>query len=590
MCDQAVLANQSVGCSGIYTRKVFNAMKLEREIQDWVVQLASINRRHGESDFSTVLRYDSSPLSQEMKAIVEGFGFKGTLASSRHRSVHQACRVLRSLVEPRFWSADKNISKTPGQILKPDLVLEDEISGAFVIVELKRSRKAAREFATELLAYANCLIQQHQGSQVFLVLVSTSWAPLERLAFAELALRHIPVLALEYREEGGDERTPTLWVRSDLLPVAGVEPFPAHALLVDTKVFLLPVKWSSAESWINRIEHTVTALTREAEKERASGFVIVWNLPHEVPSQSGNKTEVRVFVSMAVRNPCRPQKFPDFQNEQESIDFAWSNSVETLTDDTAVRLLLDLKFGEDVQYFSSENEGTWNDLCGRLEREDACIQRFYGFGEIGYQVDRWCSQKRYALRPVILDITLFPSWHPLTWLQALESLIVPDEQEDEDQLAWHAFRRGEELGKFRASHSIPREGRHFGQAVSQMRFARTWCDFFAARQDAPIIPAKITNSGLRLSLVQLDSAISFALSCVEEEGALASLCFALGYYAGSDSCNVDYLVKLRHGLRMEGISFPHKLDAMVDELERRQKHNLTPDIGHPPASLGRKGW
>lgn len=275
-------------------------MRLEREIQDWIVQLAGNSHGLGGSDFSSVLRYDNSPLSQEMRAWVERFGLDGALAPTRHRSVHAACRVLRSLVEPRFRRADTNISETPGQILKPDLVLEDEISGAFVIVELKRSRKAAREFATELLAYANCLVQQHQGSQVFLVLVSTSWAPLEQLAFAELAQRHIPVLALEYREEDPGESTPTLWVRSDLLPGASVGPFPAHALLVDTKVFWLPASWwrwsPSPALWMNRIEHAVAALIREAERGHASGFVIVWHLPHEVPSQGGNRSEVRVFV------------------------------------------------------------------------------------------------------------------------------------------------------------------------------------------------------------------------------------------------------------------------------------------------------
>lgn len=549
-------------------------MRLEREIQDWIVQLTDDNRRLGGSDFSSVLRYDNSPLSQEMRARVEGFGRDGALAPTRHRSVHEACRVLRSLDEPRFRSADTNISKTPGQILKPDLVLEDEISSAFVIVELKRSRKAAREFATELLAYANCLVQQHPGSQVFLVVVSTSWAPLEQLAFAELAQRHIPALALEYREEGSGEATPTLWVRSDLLPVASVEPFPAHALQVDTKVFWLPANWfrsaSRATLWMNHIEHAVAALIREAERGHASGFVIVWYLPHEVPSQGCNRWEVRAFVSMAVRNPCRPQEFPDFKDEEEGFSFAMSNTFSELSDDTAVRLLLDLELGEDLQYFPSEHEGSWDDLRARMEHENAYILRFDGFGEIGDQVSRWRTQKRHALRPVAPDITALPAWHPLTWLSALESLIDPGGQEDGDPLAWHAFHRGEGLGKFCGTYWAGWGDRHFGRAAAQAYFVRTWCDFFAGKQGAPLLRTQInrSGSGILCAPAQLDRAIRFASSRVAEEGSLARLCFDLGYHAGSGCGNVDYLVSQRHELRKDGKRLPQKLDARVDELER----------------------
>lgn len=554
-------------------------MRLESEIQEWIAHLAGKNRRPGKSDLFSVLRYDESPLSQEMKAQVKGFGLDGGLAPFRHRAAHEACRVLRSLVEPRFRSANTNISETSGQILKPDLVLEDENSGAFVIVELKRSRKAAREFATELLAYANCLTQQHPGAQMFLVLVSTSWTHLEQHAFAELAQRHIPVLALEYRDVEPGESTPTLRVRSDLLPVASVEPFPPHALLVETKVFWLPASWRSlprAAHWLNRIEHAVIALAREAERGRASGFVIVWHLPHEMPSRSPNGLEVKVFVSMAVRNPCRPQEFPEFKNDEEAEAFSWSNSSHEFKDDTAVRLLLNLEIGEKVQFFSSESEGTWNDLYARLESENADIVRFDSFGKIGDQVSNWRTQKRYALGPVISDITSLPTWHPLTWLSALESLINTSEQDEGDPLAWHAFRRGEDLSRFSGSDFALRRGCHFGRAAAQARFARTWCDFFAGHHGAPKLFAQIDNSGFRCDATHLDRAIQFASCRVAEEGELARYCFALGYHVGSGCNNLDYLVNHRYVLREDGISLPQKLEAKIDELERLYRHYLRP--------------
>jgi hypothetical protein len=330
---------------------------------------------------------------------------------------------------------------------------------------------------------------------------------------------------------------------------------------------------------MNRIEHAVAALTREAERGgKASGFVIVWYRPHDEPSHSGKRLEVRLFVSMAVRNPCRPQEFPSypdefpsFPEEEEDIDFVESNSFP---DDTAVRLLLGLELGENPQSWSPESEGTWDDLRARLEREDACILRFDGFGEIGDQVSRWRTQKRHALRPIVPDITALPAWHPLTWLCALESLIDSSEQEDGDPVAWHAFSRGEGISKLSAPHLASHSCRHFGQTVAQVCLARTWCDFFATHQGAPQLQTQINHFGLRNASDQLVLAIRFAFSRVAEEGMLASLCFALGYYEGSGHGNVDDLVSQRHKLRMDGISLPQKLDAKVDALEHFNKLHL----------------
>jgi hypothetical protein len=90
---------------------------------------------------------------------------------------------------------------------------------------------------------------------------------------------------------------------------------------------------------VNKIEHAVLGLVREAEKGWVSGFLIMWWQAHEVPDQSRGVPEVRLFVSMAVRNPCRPQEIPKFKNEEEELDFALSNTYTKPFDDTAIRLL-----------------------------------------------------------------------------------------------------------------------------------------------------------------------------------------------------------------------------------------------------------
>ncbi len=548
-------------------------MRLEREIQDWIVGLARART------LSSVLRYGKDPLSQEMEALVHGFGPDSGLSPSRHRSVHEACRVLKSLIEPRFSGANKNISDVRGEQLLPDLVLEDEISSAFVVVELKRCRKAAREFATELLAYAHCLTRQHPGSQVFLVLVSASWAPLEQHAISEMARRNIPVLPLEYRDVEEGETTQTLRVRSDLLPVANVEPFPPSALLVDTKTFLMPAHWRlpmGQAPWLNRIEHAVAGLVREAEKAGSSGFVIVWFHPHEKPYHAPDEPELRLYVSMAVRNPCRPDMTRMSKQPLKGDPFAGANSFYPLTDDTAVRLLLGLEVGGGVRSYSSESEGTWSQLHARLEDENAFIVRFDSFGEIGDQVSNWRTHKRYMANGVIPDITILPSWHPLTWLSALESLIESTDQEEEDAVAWHAYHRGQHLGRLCGPEFLNCKDSHFGWAVAQARFASAWCDYFASHSGAPSLSLYRLVGGIRCDDKQVEHAINFAAHQVEKEGELAHCCFALGYHDGSSCDNLKFLVDKRSVLRARGIALPPALDAKLDELERRLGSSFRP--------------
>lgn len=554
-------------------------MRPEKEIQSWLEELVK-EVRPGAPTLCSVLRYDDSPLSVQMRACVNYTRSPEDFDVPNHRSVQQACRVLRALVEPRFRSADKNISQTPGVTLKPDLVLEDVISGALVLIELKRERTAARQFATELLAYANYLINQHPGSKIFVILVSTTWTALERLAFAELAHGPHPALALEYREEGQLNTSPTLWVRSDLLPVANVAPFHARALEVHTKTFFLPAHWdrwaAKTAPWLNRMEHAVAALVRSAEKERTSGFVLIWSHPHELPSQGHEGATVHLYVSMAVRNPCRVQELPEFDNDEAALDFAWSNDEEVLSNDAAVRHLLRFELDPHLRSYSSEHEGSWDDLQARLEREGASVQHFAAFGEIGDHIAAWRTHQRRALYPLIPDITAFPAWHPLTWLLPLESLIDSRDQENGDPLAWHGFHCGKDLARYAVRPWAPRTVRNFLDATVQARFAKTWCDRFAHQPDAPSLPIHLSAQGLHSKAYSLEPAIEFALACVAEAGALARYCFALGYHVGSGRDNVEHLVTARRQLQDAKLRLPRKLNELADKVENEFNRHSSP--------------
>ncbi|MDQ0740399.1 hypothetical protein [Pseudomonas sp. W4I3] len=539
-------------------------MRHEKEIQKWLEELAGKNSRSCSGELYASIRFADDPLSLEMKGEVERRWQHG-ISPDRHRAAREACRVLQSLKEPRFYSANTNISHIPGKILKPDLVLEDEISGAFVIVEIKRSQKAAREFATELLAYANCLCSQHPGSKVFFVLVSTSWAPLEQHAIDQLALWDIPTLALEYREPNLVEMEQTLWVRSDLLPEVCRKTFPPAALEVHTKVFFLPRLWWNDSTWFRKIDHAAERIAREAERARASGFLVVWSIPME----RSEHNQTRLFVSMAVRNPCRPQQFPEFNTVEEYEEFAWSNDFTELSDDTSIRLLLDLEVGEDTYSYSPELEGSWDDLRTRLERENANLWSFNSFGEIADKVHSWRNVSRYSLSPVIADITSYPSWHPVTWLPALESLIAREAFEGEKLKLWLALRRGEKLEKIGRSGLRRRWLNNFRWAVSQAEFACAWVEFIESNEGASAFNVNLFSPSDIFNRFEWESAINAAYHYMESEGELVAYCFYLGVQRERGRIDINHFRERREVLRRKGIHVPHWVEEIANSLVRQ---------------------
>jgi hypothetical protein len=540
-----------MGCSQV---------RLEKEIQNWLEILVGKGSLTGCGDLYSAIRYDGSPLSLEMKGTVE-YIWGQRVTPQRHRAVHEACRVLKSLIEPRFYSANENIG-TPSEILRPDIILEDEISSAFVIIEIKRSRKAAREYATELLAYANALTRQHPGSQVFFVIISTTWATIEQHAFSKLIDWGIPCVALEYREECESESSQTLWVRSDILPEVNASKFPSKALRVETKVFWLSSNWLDT-STVNVINHAVSCVLREAEKTRASGFIIVWWHPHETPDRS----QIRLYVSMAVRNSIREQKIPEFKNDIEALDFAWSNTFTELYDDTAIRLLLNFELERDAEYYSSESEGLWADLYERMMVEKASIFSFDSFGEIGDHISTWRMQARSDFASIMSDTALLATWHPLTWLPPLEFLIE-DLTKYKGDSALDAFHLGIKLGGLCGISRMQARltARDFGWGVAQANFAKSWCDYFSHRVDAPNLHSELGFNHFRLSNANIERALDYACGQMSEGGALVELCFVVGIQVATDDHYMSFLETRSAHLLRQGIRIPKRVIEEVNKV------------------------
>jgi hypothetical protein len=387
-----------------------------------------------------------------------------------------------------------------------------------VVIELKRDRAAAREFATELLAYADCLRRQQPRASVFLVAVSTSWRPLETHALAQLQEGRFPVLPLQFEEGRHGSR---LRVRTDLLVH---EPYDGRihsdALLVETKTFLDPAR---GRRW-NQAAHVLRDISHGAAQGTASGFALAWRVSSDA-----------VLVSMAVHDPSHDPQLPhgpmssDDAPTGEDLDRAFLNNPWHFGDDTATRLLLDAQLGVGIESYSSESEGTWKQLESRLLREDAEVLGFEAFGDFGDRVRRWLASDRDRFAPMVADLTAFPPWHPLTWLPLLDSLVHAGETENSVPLKDRASRIGEAIARFTYRPPFG-SACHFGRGAAQARFLAAW-EEIKSLTGKPIPPLVHVVSGAEIwfgSQEVRDEAVGLAFSRVRELGEMVGAAFLAG--------------------------------------------------------------
>lgn len=489
----------------------------EAEIQTWMENLL-----HSEK-FARALRYGTGPVDQELQSAAKN----GASRYGHNRIVHGACRVLQSFIEPHFQSANRNIAEEADVILKPDLLLQDVISGAFVIVEIKRSSGAARQGPTELLAYANGLRKLRPGAQIFFVLISTSWRPLETHALAQLLEGKFPVLPLEYREH---ETEPTLLVRADLLRSTRAR-LSEDRLLAYTKAVEVPNELRARA--VALAESAVEDLIRRAAHETAGGVVLAWRTSVD---------QTTIYISVAVHDPwseCDSSRPSDagiltVASTDDDLDRAFANSSYEYDDDTAFRLLSSIKFTvDDTRY--PESEGSWEILQKRLVADRAEVISSGFFGEIADRISSWIQSNRADFDPLVRDWNYFDRRHPLAWLPALDSLFLEDAQES-DEPAMRAFRCGKAYGNFElinAGWQCSRRPGHFGRTEAEARFLAAWREMRFLTNE-PLRTLTVGVSPKQLFLRQRDwarwnDAVSEAYVYLNKRDNAAGFCFILGY-------------------------------------------------------------
>lgn len=550
-------------------------MPLESEIQKWMVSLLDGTDARRRNLWS-VLTFNNDTLGQALERGRLPKIFPNVSENPFiHRAAREAYRVLESFHEPIFRSADKNISEQVGERLRPDVVLQDSISGAFIIIEIKRSKATAREFGTELLAYSESLLEQYPGSQIFYVQVSTSWAALEKRAFMRLAKKHLSVLPLEFVEGNQGKEGWTLKVRSDLLPKSHVRPFPEEALQIHTKTFLIPKRQHREGLNVHRIQQLVSSVAREADKGGTTGFIIAWYEPDDLYARYDN--EFRIFISMGVRDPQHSDLKSTIESDAYNIDFesikddeiSFEVPYEPPFDDTPVRFLQDLEIIPGGRVYSAESDLPWNLFIERLSQNKKEILVFDSYGEIADHISRMRIYERTSFNGLIRDITLFPSWHPINWLVFLERYIFTPVQPSVDP-AMLAYKIGLDLGKvflFKEKKNLT--PRNFAFALAQIRFIQTWFRYFESnplRRNKSIF---INTSGYALDFDYMQQLFNVALNQIASSGDRQKVCLLLGYHESNECNNQNYILNEWKRLQTMEVQMPKELEINIFNIKQR---------------------
>ena len=546
-------------------------MVKEIEIQHWmenffkdpISELTKSKPSPSKPDFFDSLDFMDDPAGQTLKYthLTSGSGHTFHDAEYKlHRHIREAARVLDGLIEPKLLIADEDISKINRQVLRPDLVLQDPASSAYIIIEIKRDKRTARQFGTELLAYANVLIDQYRASQVFLVQISTTWSALERQAFTRLAKKNFPILPLEFIEGDNGEQNWRLKVRSDLIPKSNTKCFSEDSIQILTKTFFIRPDMLKSEIARNCVKHAISSLIHDANKIGTSGFLLVW---HESEFMAHEKDfTIRLFVSFAVINAR------SFNN----------HSTDVLYDDTPTRLLQNFEIGLGFESNFTESESSWSHFIAHITDGRYYIYDFDSFGEIADQVNWYRSFERYSMPEIVPDLTFLPSWHPMTWLIALDFLIERRQDNQVSELS-QAYDNGRNLAALLNEDGAKLRDRcSLKRVFSHVRFAQTWMKYFSDPSNESSGSIYRTFGYLWIDTTYVNILLDNAKKIVRSQGKINYLCFLMGCNKEGDVYYAPDIINLYDEVKSAGSALPAEIENEIKNLILIMN---TPSFGPP---------
>lgn len=435
--------------------------------------------------------------------------------------VQDARRVFNSLYEARQHSADDNIAEKKAHCFKPDVLLFNESSGAYIVVELKASAAAARQTLTEVLGYAHEIKAQTNGTQVFIVIVAAEWNPLlDNAVAAQLCSRHFPLLPLQFYEEDGFH----LRLRTEpFLPrLTSIEYIDQEAFTCDTLSFLFQRRdylYQDIQTAEVRIVEEAQNLAARGERTGTSGFVIAWRNAHAW------------ILSTCILNPAR-LALPDTANPLlVHRDSGW----------------IDLDAGSELlDQVDEHGLPDWTELSGQqgwrnqhrmMTSENAVLLHVDMWGPLR---DKLAAFKKNLMKetPAYTDINFlsYSPTHPFIWLPHLDEMMGLSVDMDIPGLYRH-YRLGLVLGVATAYYigniTSIMPTKNLGYLSAMGRLLDAWRRVAVHAGDTNAAPPlRFEDDGVTLRQREIDRAIQWAKQQSLQAGSWPEFAHRLGYTRG----------------------------------------------------------
>lgn len=227
---------------------------------------------------------------------------------TRRACIRHGALALRSLDFLELLTADKNVSISKGEALRPDIVCYNPGRESLALFELKKEGQTARQALTELLAYEQEIKNQlpFLGScDVTFVLVSPEWTTLMDHAAASAATwSGKRILCLEAGVEGGKlslrTRIPSAW------KITGSALFPQDSISAVT--LSLNDIFDDGKNVDHRLITAMQVMAREGDRSGSNGFAILWR-DHWGHSQAKFAITLCGISPFAFYKACRQSGF-----------------------------------------------------------------------------------------------------------------------------------------------------------------------------------------------------------------------------------------------------------------------------------------
>jgi hypothetical protein len=446
---------------------------------------------------------------------------KSTSQNLNLASVQDARRVFNSLYDAGERSAEGNIAEKKEHRFLPDLLLFNDSSGAYIVVELKASAAAARQALTEVLGYAQEIKAQTNDAQVFIVIAAAEWSPLLDNAVAtQLRSRHFPLLPLQFYEKDGFRLR--LRIEPFLPRQEAIGYIDQSAFSCDTRSYFFQRRnclLRDIEIAKVRIVEEMLDLAARGERTSTSGFVIAWRNVHA--------WNLSTCVVNSARLPLPDTANPLLDhNDLDWVDLDVGSALLDQVDECGL---------PDSREFSGQ-EG-WRNQLRMMTGENAVLFDISMWGPLR---DSLGAFKRNLVRakPVCSDFNFSTCSlaHPFIWVPYLDEIMGLSIDIESPGLYSH-YRLGLALGTAAAYYAGNIESltldENLGYLSAMGRLIDGWRRVFAHAGDACTAPQlSFENDGLTLRLRGIDHAIGWMEQQAQQAGRWPALAYSLGYACG----------------------------------------------------------